>query len=80
MGPFFFVAEIQDDLVGFISGSVHVSDGLAVIPNGKKYVEIDDVYVSPPFRQLGIGSELLEHLLAQAKEQDFTFASLYSAT
>ena len=80
LGLYFFVAEIQNDLVGFISGLVHLSVGLAVIPEGKTYVEIDDLYVSPQFRQLGIGSQLIEHFLAQAKSQDITYALLYSAT
>lgn len=80
LGQYFFVAENQNDMVGFISGGVHLSDGLAVIPNGKTYVEIDDLYVSPQFRQLGIGSQLIEHFLAQAKSRDITYALLYSAT
>jgi len=80
LGLYFLVAENQNDLVGFISGAVHLSNGLAVIPNGKTYVEIDDLYVSPKFRQLGIGSQLVEHFLAKAKSQDITYALLYSAS
>lgn len=80
LGQYFLVAENQNDLVGFISGAVHLSNGLAVIPNGKTYVEIDDLYVFPEFRQLGIGSQLIEHFLAHAKSQDITYALLYSAT
>ncbi len=73
------MAETDEDLVGFVSGLIRLSDGLAVIPDGESYVEICDVYVSPLFRQSGIGGELIEKLLAKARAQEVTYALLYSA-
>jgi len=80
LGLYFLVAENQNHIVGFISGAVHLSNELAIIPNGRTYVEIEDLYVSPQFRQLGIGSQLIEYFLSQAKSQGVTYALLYSAT
>ena len=79
LGPFRIVAEAGGETVGFISGSVHTSDGTAVIPAGESYLEIDDLYVSMEFRQRGIGGSLVDRLLAEARRQGVAYASLYSA-
>ena len=75
-----WIAEINGDVIGFISGSIRLSEGTAVIPAGKNYIEIDNVYVSVQFRRQGIGSRLVDQLLAQAKQQSVAYALLYSAT
>ncbi len=79
LGPYFWVAEVNDAPAGFISGSVHVSDGLAVIPAGKTYLEISDVFVSSQFRRMGIGSKLVQQIITSAKTQGIPYALLYSA-
>ena len=80
LGSYFLVAEVDGTVVGFISGSVHISEDTAVIPAGTSYIEIDDLYVSPQFRNQGIGSNLITEVLAHAKGQGITHALLYSAT
>ena len=80
LGPYFLVAETNDAVVGFVSGSVHISEGTAVIPAGESYVEIDNLYVSQQFRQRGIGSNLVTQVLEYAKGQGVVHALLYSAT
>ena len=80
LGPYFLVAQVDDTLVGFISGSVHVSEGTAVIPEGQSYIEIDSLSVSPQFRKQGIGSQLLNRVLGLAKQQGVSHSLLYSAT
>jgi ribosomal protein S18 acetylase RimI-like enzyme len=79
LGPYFLVAEVGDVVVGFVSGSVHVSEGKAVIPQGASYVEIDDLYVSPEYRRQSVGGCLIRRVLAEAKERGATHALLYSA-
>lgn len=49
LGPYFLVAAVGDELVRFVWGSVHTSEGLAVIPAGGQYSEIDELYVKPAF-------------------------------
>jgi ribosomal protein S18 acetylase RimI-like enzyme len=80
LGEYFLVAETADNVVGFIGGSVRIASHMAVVPDGNRYLEIDDLYVSAPFRRRGIGDLLVEQLLAQAGRQGAGYAVLYSAT
>lgn len=80
LGTFCLVAEMDNDIIGFVTGNIHTSDGLAVIPAGKRYIEVDNVYVSLPYRRQGIGGHLVDQLLVEAKKQGVTHALLYSAT
>jgi ribosomal protein S18 acetylase RimI-like enzyme len=77
--PYLLVAESNNEVIGFISGALHSSAGVAVIPEGESYLEIDDLYVSPEYRRQGVGGELITQLLAQAKQQGVAYAMLYSA-
>jgi ribosomal protein S18 acetylase RimI-like enzyme len=79
LGPYFLVAEVGGETVGFISGSAHKSEGSAVMPVEASYLEIDNLYVSPEFRRLGIGGGLLTRLLKRARQQGLAYALLYSA-
>jgi ribosomal protein S18 acetylase RimI-like enzyme len=76
--PYLLVAEANSEVIGLISGSIHSSEGTAVIPAGESYLAIDDLYVSPEFRRHGMGSGLITQLLAQAKQQGVAYALLYS--
>jgi ribosomal protein S18 acetylase RimI-like enzyme len=79
LSTYFLVAETNNEIVGFISGSVHLSQGVAVIPEGEHYLEIDNLYILPEYRRQGIGSSLINKCLAQAKEAGVAYALLYSA-
>src|SRR5688572_9046524 len=80
IGAYFFVAEAAGKVIGFVSGAIHLSDGLAVIPKGEDYLEIENLYVAPQFRKQGIGGKLIDELLRQAKQNGVAYARLYSAT
>jgi ribosomal protein S18 acetylase RimI-like enzyme len=79
ISPYLLVAEVGNQVIGFISGSARISDGTAVIPEGESYLEIDNLYVAPEFRRRGVGSRLITQLLARAKQRDVAYAVLYSA-
>ena len=64
---YFLVAEIDGSIVGYANGSVHFSQGVAVIPKQESYLEIDNVYLKPGFRNRHIGGKLLERLLEVAQ-------------
>lgn len=77
----YLIAEVGGaGVVGFISSWVRVSDGMAVIPAGESYLEIDNLFVLPEFRNQGIGSDLIARRLDQAKQQGVNYALVYSAS
>jgi ribosomal protein S18 acetylase RimI-like enzyme len=79
LGAYFLLAEAGGEVMGFISGSTHMSSGTAVIAAGESYLEIDNLYIEAKFRRQGVGGELVERLLAQARENGIAHAMLYSA-
>jgi ribosomal protein S18 acetylase RimI-like enzyme len=64
---YFLVAESDGDIVGYVNGSVHFEKRVPVIPAQEPYLEIDNIYVKPGFRNRHIGGKLLEKLLEVAK-------------
>lgn len=80
IGDYFWVAEINSQIVGYITGSIHVSDGLAVIEQGEHYLEVDEVYVHPEYRNENIGHVMVDKLLVAAEGNGITRSVVYSAT
>jgi ribosomal protein S18 acetylase RimI-like enzyme len=65
---YFLVAESEGDIVGYVNGTVHRGTRVAVIPEQEPYVEIENVYVKPGFRNSHIGGKLVERLLEVAEQ------------
>jgi ribosomal protein S18 acetylase RimI-like enzyme len=65
---YFFVAESDGRIVGYINGSVHHNEKVPVIARQEPYLEIDNVYVILEFRDKGVGSKLMERLLGLAEQ------------
>ncbi len=80
LGPYFLVADTQGMVVGFAYGSVHTSEGLAVIPADETYFELDALYVGAEHRSNGIGGMMLEELLREARRNGIERFMLYSAS
>lgn len=80
LGPFFVVAESEGRVVGFASGEVKTSEGNAVLPPDARYLDIDSVYVAGHARSCGIGTRMVQQLLATAERQGISRFLLYSAT
>ncbi len=79
LNSYLLVAETENEIVGFISGTVHQSEGIAVIPEGESYLEIDNLYILPEYRMRSVGGSLVDRCLAQAREAGVAYALLYSA-
>jgi GNAT superfamily N-acetyltransferase len=79
-GKYFFVAELNNEIIGFVYGTVHKSENMPVIENGQLYIEIDDIYASLSNRGTGIGNILLDKILEVAKENGVERSLIYSST
>jgi ribosomal protein S18 acetylase RimI-like enzyme len=73
---FLFVAESADRTVGFVSGELREGSP-AFRP--KTWASVDDVFVEPDHRNLGVGRALLESVKAWAKERGADGISLQVA-
>ncbi|MBI1882128.1 MAG: GNAT family N-acetyltransferase [Chloroflexi bacterium] len=77
---YFLVAEIDGRIIGYTNSSVHISKGLAVIPKGEQYLEIDNIYVKPEFRNRRVGRILIDSLLQVAAYNKIKRFLVHSAT
>jgi ribosomal protein S18 acetylase RimI-like enzyme len=64
---YFLVAESEGQIVGYINGSVLVNEKVEVLPRQETYLEIENIYVRPEFRNRHVGGDLMEQLLATAE-------------
>jgi GNAT superfamily N-acetyltransferase len=80
LGKYFYVAELNNKMIGFAYGTVHQAENMAIFNYGQPYIEIDDIYVSQNSRNIGLGSLLLEKLLDAAKEDGIERSLIYSST
>lgn len=80
LGKYFYVAELKTEIKGFIYGEIHTSNNMAVMDDGQPYIEVEDLYVSHDNRGTGLGSILLDKLLAVAKENGAHRSLIYSST
>ena len=80
LGKYFFVAELEGEIIGFVYGTVHKAEDMAILDNGQLYIEVDDIYISPNSRGTGSGSLLLDKILEVAKENGIERSLIYSST
>lgn len=73
---FLFVAEIGERTVGFISGELR--EGSPTF-RAKSWASVDDVFVEPEHRNLGVGHALIESVRGWAKERGADGISLQVA-
>ena len=75
-----WVAESHNDVIGYVTSTIHRSSELAVVPSGEPYIEIDDLYVSPEYRSESLGSKMVSTVLDNAREQEIGYSSVFSAS
>ena len=73
---FLFVAEIGEKTVGFVSGELR--EGSPTF-RAKTWASVDDVFVDPEHRNLGVGHALIESVRGWAEERDADGISLQVA-
>jgi ribosomal protein S18 acetylase RimI-like enzyme len=65
---YFLLAESDACVVGYVNGSVRPNETVEVLPEQQTYLEVENIYVRPDFRDMRVGGDLLEKLLGVAKE------------
>jgi GNAT superfamily N-acetyltransferase len=80
LGEYFFVAEKDTEVIGFVYGTVHEASEMAVFIPGEKYLETDDIYISNSYRNTGVGGMLLNAVFEAAKGKGIERSYVYSAT
>ena len=73
---FLFVAVLDDETIGFISGDLR--EGSPTF-HPKTWASVDDVYVTPEYRSLGVGHALLENVRSWAHDKGASGISLQVA-
>ncbi len=79
MGEFFFVARAEGKTVGFAIGKLD-TERFCIFPDGRPYVEIEDVFVAKGSRGRGVGTALMEALIAAGTAKGVAGFHLYSAS
>src|SRR5882757_2149827 len=82
LGRLFLVARIGGGIAGFIRGRERVSDDATgtVVPGNKRYLDVDDIYVAAGWRNRGIGGQLLDALLQNARASGIDHFQVYSSS
>jgi ribosomal protein S18 acetylase RimI-like enzyme len=80
LGKYFFVAELNNEIVGFVYGTINKAKNMNVIDNGETYIEIDDIYTAINNRGTNIGTLLLDKVLEVAKGNGIERSLIYSST
>lgn len=80
LGDYFFVAEQETRVIGYLYGEAVCSEGLAEIPKGEYYLSIDEVYVHPQHREGRVGHGLVNAVLEEANRQGVRRSVVSSAT
>ncbi len=69
-------------MVGFVYARIKRNDGdvSAVIEDCQRYLEIEDLYVTPPHRSTDIGAQLIDAVADWAEKESIRYVTAYSAT
>ena len=65
---YFLVAEHDGQIIGYINGSVRINEKVEVLPPQETYLEIENIYVRPGYRDQHVGGDLIERLLTIAEQ------------
>jgi N-acetylglutamate synthase-like GNAT family acetyltransferase len=76
---FFFVAESGGGIVGCVAGKEAKAHEICIMPEGERYLWVEAIYVGAGWRDGGLGTRLLDRMMAAAKEQGITRFRVYTA-
>lgn len=77
---YFYLVLVDDVLVGYAFGRCHKAKDMAVFKDDETYFELEDLYIKPEHRSSGLGSLVLNEVMAKTEEDGVKRALLYSAS
>ena len=80
LGPYFLVVVVEDEIIAYSSGAVHISRDLCVFEEGEPHLEIHDLYVKEPYRSAEVGSKLVGRMKEIANRDGIRRFRVHSAT
>ena len=76
-----FVAIDDEEIVGYIFEKDGYSKNYnSIMPDGAQYFGIEEIYVKPEKRSLGIGKMLMDYVKYQAKKEGYEYLFLVTST
>lgn len=66
-GGYFFVGELQGEVVAYAAGVVKLGKGYIFESEGEQYLNVDEVFVHTDHRDKGLGTRLVQALLDKAE-------------
>ncbi len=84
LSEFFLIGEVDKQIVGFVIGAKGPVDLIGQemaresFPGDEAYLEIQDLYVTPSFRNQGIGSLLIRAMVQRGLEAGLTRSMVYT--
>ena len=75
-----WVVEASDEIVGYVTATIHKTSNFAVVPDEEPHVEIDDLYVSPESRSQSLGADLVEVVFDFARARGVHYATVFTSS
>ena len=82
LGPYLLLALWGEEVVGFVVASLHEAapGEMSIFATGGCYLEIDELYVLPAYREQAIGTTLMQAVMQAARRHGIEHFSAYSST
>ena len=68
-GGYFFVAELEGEVVAYAAGTEKLGKGAIFKPEGEQYLNVDEVFVHVEHRDMGVGTQLMRAILCRAESR-----------
>ncbi|WP_274365883.1 GNAT family N-acetyltransferase [Paenibacillus thermotolerans] len=78
LGDYFWIAEKQGRVIGYTHGAIQSSQ-YPIFPLNALFLEINEVYVHPDFRDDGVGHKLVDRIIIEAESNGVAHALVGSS-